>query len=193
MKRIAILLAMAPLAGCVSFGAKPPPSLLDLTATEQPRPGQQQDAATAKTITVQVPVVAQALATVRVPVQATPTSIAYLKAAQWVEPPARLFARLLADTLAARTGRVVLSPAQSFADPGARLSGELRAFGIDAASSRAVVTLDATLVRADGGAVEKKRFAAAVPLARIEAGEAARALNQGANQVAAAVADWVGR
>ncbi len=39
MKRLAIFLAALPLAGCVSFAAKPPPSLLDLTAAEQVKPG----------------------------------------------------------------------------------------------------------------------------------------------------------
>ncbi|WP_298674474.1 ABC-type transport auxiliary lipoprotein family protein [uncultured Sphingomonas sp.] len=193
MKRFAIFLAVLPLAGCVSFGAKPPPSLLDLTAADQVKPGQEQDAASAGTITIHVPAVPQALATARVPVQATPTSIAYVKGAQWVEPPQRLFARLLSDTVAARTGRVVLGAAQSFGDPGARLSGELRAFGIDAASSSAIVTFDATLVRAEGGKVEKQRFEARVPVAVIDAASAGRALNQGANQVAAQVADWVGK
>ncbi|WEK44081.1 MAG: ABC-type transport auxiliary lipoprotein family protein [Candidatus Sphingomonas colombiensis] len=193
MKRFAIFLAVLPLAACVSFGSKPPPSLLDLTATEQMKAGQEQDAASAKTITIQVPVVPQALATARVPVQSTPTSIAYVKDAQWVEAPQRLFARLLSDTVAARTGRVVLGAAQSFGDPGARLSGELRSFGIDAASSSAIVTFDAALVRGDGGKVEKQRFEARVPIAAIDAASAGRALNQGANQVAAAVADWVGK
>ena len=76
-----------------------------------------------------MPAVPQELATARVPVQATATTIAYVKDALWVEPPARLFARLLVDTIAARTGRVVLSTAQSLSDPGARLAGELRNFG----------------------------------------------------------------
>ena len=188
-----IFLAALPLAGCISFGAKPPPSLLDLTSTEQAAPGQTQDAATAKTIFIQTPSVPQALSTARVPVQATPTSIAYIKDAQWVEPPQRLFARLLADTMTARSGRVVLDAGQAFGDNGARLSGELRNFGIDAASSSAIVTFDAALVRAEGSKVEKQRFEAKVPVSRIDAASAGRALNRGANQVAAAVADWVGK
>lgn len=193
MKRLAILLAALPLAGCISFGAKAPPSLLDLTATEQVGPGQQQDAASAKTIAITVPVVPQALSTARVPVQSTPTSVAYVKDAQWVEAPQRLFARLLSDTVGARTGRVVLGAAQSFGDPGARLGGELRNFGIDAASSSAIVTFDASLVRGEGDKVEKQRFEARVPVARIDAVSSGQALNKGANQVAAQVADWVGK
>lgn len=193
MKKLLISLAALPLAGCISFGAKPPEALLSLTAAEQVPVGQAQSSAGARAITIQVPVVPQALATNRVPVQATATDIAYVKDAQWVEPPSRLFARLLSDTVAVRTGRVVMSGAQSLADPGARLAGELRSFGVDAASSSAVVTYDAALVRDQGGALEKRRFEARVPVSAIQSGPVGIALNQAANQVAGEVADWVGR
>lgn len=193
MKKLLIGLAALPLAGCLSFGGKTPDTLLSLTAAQQVTVGQAQSSAGARTITVQVPSVPQALANNRVPVQATATDIAYVKDAQWIEPPARQFARVLSDTVAARTGRVVLSGAQSLADPGARLAGELRMFGVDAAASSAVVTYDAALVRDEGGALEKRRFEARVPVSAIEAGPVGVALNQAANQVAGEVADWVGR
>jgi cholesterol transport system auxiliary component len=193
MKKLLIGLAALPLSGCISFGAKPPASLLSLTATEQAAVGQAQSSAGARTVSVQVPTVPQALANNRVPVQASATDIAYVKEAFWVEPPARLFARLLSDTVGARTGRVVLTGAQSLADPGARLSGELRMFGVDAASATAVVTYDAALIRDEGGPLEKRRFEARVPLATIEAAPVGVALNQAANTVAGEVADWIGR
>ena len=193
MKKLLISLALLPLAGCVSFGAKPPESLLSLTATEQVAVGQAQSSAGARTVSIQVPAVPQALANNRIPVQASATDIAYVKDAQWVEPPARQFARLLSDTVTARTGRVVLSGAQSLADPGARLAGELRMFGVDAATSAAVVTYDAALVRDEGGALEKRRFEARVPVSAIEPAPVGAALNQAANQVASEVADWIGR
>jgi cholesterol transport system auxiliary component len=181
------------LTGCISFGAAPPPSLLTLTPDTPVPVGQPQSSAGAKSITVSVPTTPQSLAAARVPVQATPTTLAYVKDAVWAEPPARLFARLMADTLTARTGRVVLSTAQSISDPGARLGGELRNFGLDATARVAIVTFDASLVRADATAVEKRRFEARVPVATIDAAAAGPALNQAANQVAGEVADWVGR
>lgn len=193
MKKLLIGLVALPLAGCISFGAKPPEALLSLSATEQVPVGQAQSSAGARTITIQVPNVPQALATNRVPVQASATDIAYVKDAQWVEPPARQFARLLSDTVTARTGRVVMSGAQSLADPGARLAGELRMVGVDAGAREAVVTYDAALVRDEGGALEKRRFEARVPVSVIETGPVGVALNQAANQVAGEVADWVGR
>jgi cholesterol transport system auxiliary component len=193
MKTPLILIALLPLAGCISFGAKPPPTLLTLTSASSVPVGQNQDSATAKSITIQVPVVPQSLATARVPVQATPTTIAYVADAQWAEPPARLFARLVSDTVAARTGLVVLSTAQSIGDPGGLLGGELRTFGLDAATREAVVTFDASLTRVGKTSVEKHRFEARVPVSAIDAPSAAAGINQAANQVATQVADWIGR
>lgn len=190
---LAIFALAMPLVACISFGAKPPPSLLTLTSEAAVPVGQQVSSATAKSITVLVPVVPQTLATARVPVQATATTVAYIPQAVWVEPPARLFARLLSDTVAVRTGRVVLSTAQSISDPGGRLSGELRAFGLDATTREAVATFDASMIREGGTTVEKRRFEARVTVAAIDAPSAGPALNQAANQVAVQVADWVGR
>lgn len=186
------------LSGCIKFGAEPPASLLNLTPTSPIAVGTSISSATARSITLTVPSVSQELAVSRVPVRSSDTSVAYLKDAQWVEAPNRLFARLMSDTITARTGRVVLSLRQSLSDPGARLGGELRNFGIDATTNEAVVTFDATLVR-DSDArsasqnFEKRRFEARVPLTAIEASAAGVALNTAANQVAAQVADWVGR
>ena len=193
MKKILIALAVLPLAGCISFGAKPPSALLTLSSAEQVPVGQTQSSAGARTVTIQVPTVPQALANNRVPVRASATEIAYIKDAQWAELPARQFARVLSDTVSARTGRVVLSGAQSLAEPGAQLAGQLSWFGVDAASRNAVVTFDAALVRDEGGALEKRRFEARVPVLEIEAAPVGVALNQAANQVAGEVADWLGR
>lgn len=192
-RTILTLAAAAMLAGCISFGAEPPPALLTLTADAAVPVGQPQSSASARSITISVPATPQALAAARVPVQATPTTLAYLKEAVWAEPPARLFARLLADTMTARSGLVVLSTAQSISDPGARLGGELRNFGLDATARVAIVTYDASLVRTGATTVDKRRFEARVPVATIDAAAAGPALNQAANQVATEVADWVGR
>ncbi|MES1974353.1 MAG: ABC-type transport auxiliary lipoprotein family protein [Pseudomonadota bacterium] len=187
------LTALAPLAACVSFSAKPPPSLLTISSAASVPAGQTRSSADVPTITIMVPAVSQALATTRVPVQTSATDLAYIANAQWVEPPARLFARLLSDTVAAKTGRVVLSTTQSIADPGARLTGELRAFGVEAGSNQAVVVFDAALMRQQGNVIEKRRFEARVPVSEIAAGPAGVSINEAANQVAGEVADWVGR
>ena len=192
MKTKLLLLAAAlPLAGCISFGAKPPPSLLTLDATSTPAVGADQNSAKTRSITIQVPSTPTAIAGGRVPVQATPTTIAYVKDALWAEPPARLFARLLSDTVSARSNMVVLSTVQSIADPSATLAGELRRFGLDATTREAVVTYDASLTRAGKETVEKRRFEARVPVTAIDAASAGPAISQAANQVAVEVAAWV--
>lgn len=195
MNRAALLICTAtlPLAGCVSFGAKPPKSLLVLTSSAMVPVGQVRDSATARTIVVDVPGSAAALATARVPVEVTPTTLAYVKDAQWSEPPARLFARLVSDTLAARTGRVVITPVQAVGEANDQLGGTLRRFGLDATGRQAVVAYDATLSRAGQSGTETRRFEAQVPVAAIDAESAGPALNQAANQVATQIADWVGR
>jgi cholesterol transport system auxiliary component len=183
-------LAMA-LTGCISFGAEPPDSMLTLTSTATRDAGAGRTVTSAEAITVMPPIVPQEIRTQRVPVRTGATQVAYLKDAMWVEMPSALFGRLLGETIAARTGRVVLDPAQFSLDPGVELSGQLQSFGIEANSSEAVVVYDAALARG-GGAVETRRFEARVPVGAIEAGSAGAALNQAANQIAVEVADWVG-
>lgn len=193
-RTLSLALALAlPLAGCISFGAKPPKSLLTLTSATPVPVGAVQDAGSAKSIVIDAPSVPQSLATARVPVQVTPTSLAYVPDAVWAEPPNRLFARLLSDTVTARTGRVVVTSVQAIGDPSAQLAGELRNFGIDAATRTAVVTYDAALTRAGASTIDKRRFEARVPVAAIDAPSSAVALNDAANQVAVQVADWIGR
>ncbi|MDB5681691.1 MAG: transporter [Sphingomonas bacterium] len=192
MKRYLPLVLALPLAGCLSFGGKPPKALLTLTPTTTLPVGSTQNSASARTVTIIVPVVPQSLAVARIPVT-TGGQVAYVTDAAWVEAPQRLFARLMSDTIAAKTGRVVLSTAQSFSDPGARLSGELRNFGVDGSTGEAVVTFDGALIRGpDASKVEKKRFEARVPITPIDYTTVGPALNQAANQVAGEVADWVG-
>lgn len=192
MRPLLLLLAL-PLAGCISFGAEPPPSLLTLESRAATPVGEVRRVEGAGAVTLLSFTTPQALATARVPVQSTPTTLAYVRDAQWAEPPARLFARLLGDTIGARTGRVVLTTGQTVADPGTRLGGELRNFGLDATTREGVVTFDAQLVRGEGQAVEKRRFEARVALGgEIGAATAAASLNEAANRVAAEVADWVG-
>jgi cholesterol transport system auxiliary component len=178
------------LAGCFSFGAKPPPTLMRLTADAQPAVASR-TGPTANAITVVPPSVAQELRTPRVPVRTGPTQVAYLKNAQWVEVPNNLFARLLTDTISARTGRVVLDPKQFTFDPGQQLTGTLQAFGLQADTMEAVVIYDAALARGSD-TVETRRFEARVPVTAIDAAAAPDALNRAANQVAAEVAAWVG-
>ena len=191
-RTLASLAAALPLAACISFGGKPPPTLLSLTPEASVAAGTTQQAGEANAIAVFVPTVPQALATMRLPVQVNANEIAYLKDAMWVDAPPKLFRALLAETIAAKTKRVVLDARSYALAPGARLSGSLDLFGLDAASGAVVVRYDAELVRKTGATLEARRFEARVPAGAQTGPAVAAALNRAANQVAGEVADWVG-
>jgi cholesterol transport system auxiliary component len=189
----ALALAVAmPLAGCISLGPKAPPYFLNLTAAEAPAAGAARTAGPGEAITLYVPTVPQELQTTRVPVRSGANAISYLKDAQWVESPARLFQQLLAATTDRRTGRLVLNPRQASLDPGQRILGDLERFGIDASPAQAVVVFEAMRQNRDGTRIEQRRFEARVPIAAVEPAAAGAGLNTAANQVAAQVADWIG-
>ncbi len=193
---LALLLSATLLSACVSFGGKAPASLITLSSASSIPGGTSQTLASADALSIAVPLAPQAIATNRVAVSTGGTAIAYVKDAQWAEPPARLFQRLLAETIGAKTGKTVLDPRQFASATGMQMSGQLRTFGIvvevdGAKSGEAVVIYDAALSRDRGQHVVTQRFEARVPVARIEAGSVAPALNRAANKVAADVAAWV--
>jgi cholesterol transport system auxiliary component len=179
------------LGACVSFGGKAPPSLLVLTPVNSVANGTTKSGASADALIVLLPEASRSLDTNRVPVQIDDSSIAYLKNAVWADKPSRLMQALLMETIAAKTGRLVLNETDAGGKASQYLSGGLLAFGIDAASSEAVVIYDAVkLVR--GQSVEKKRFEARQLVTAVEAAPAGVALNAAANDVAAQVSDWIG-
>ncbi len=192
MKRSLLLLAfMLPLAACVSFGEKPPASLMTLSATDQLPAGPARPLTGDNSIIVYPPTTSQMLANDRLAVRVSGTSIAYLGDARWSDQPSRLFADLLSDTIAARTDRVVIDRRQYALAPGARLSGKLEAFELDSAKGEAVVIYDAVLVTGEGKPPASRRFEARVKTTSEKPGPVGRALNDAANEVAGAVADWV--
>ncbi len=190
MKTRYLAIMLLPLAGCVSFGAKPPKQLMTLDATDKVALGVTRSASAGQTVTILSPTVPAAIAATRVPVYRGGMAIAYVKDALWIDTPARLFQRLLSETVAAKTGKIVLDVRQYTADPGVRVQGNLMMFGIDEASSAAVVTYEAVISRGTG--LESRRFEARVPVSIIDATTVGPALNEAANKVAVDVATWIG-
>ncbi len=172
-------------------GGSAPSSLLTLTASQAPPLGGPRSVAPEEAVTVIEPSVPEALEVNRIPVYVTPTSIQYLEDAQWVDTPSALFRHLLSETIAARTGRVVLDPRLYTQVPGTRITGQLHMFGLDPTRMEVVALFDATLTR--GTTVTSNRFEARVPVAAADTANVAPALNEAANRVAADVAAWVGR
>lgn len=192
MKQTRSLVALGAFLGLSACfgGAKTPPTLMTLSAAQARPAASTSNAAEGDAITVAVPNVARELETVRVPVHESEIAVAYLKNAQWVEPPAAMFARLVGETIAATSNRVVLDPRQFSLDPGTRLTGTLQRFGLDATRMEVVAIYDAALARQAGG-VTTRRFEARVPVAVADAATVSPALNQAANQIATEVAAWV--
>ncbi len=176
------------LSGCISLTPDPPPSLLVLTPTASAPAGV---LGNNTPIAIGEPDAPARLSVTRVPVQVDDSNIAYLQDAVWVEQPARLFRRLLAETIRVRGNRVVLDGGDLPPAGTAELNGMLREFGYDARTSSAIVRYDATR-RLDDGTLQSRRFEASVPGVLPEVGPVGTALNQAANQVAVEVADWVG-
>lgn len=188
----AALALILTLPGCISFGGKPPAQLLSLDAAQKVAPGTVRSAASGTSITVADPEAPKLLDTVRVPVRTTPTSLAYVTDVQWADTPRHLFQRLLSETIAATSNRIVLDPGQYSADAGQRLMGELVEFGLDEASNSAIVTFDAILAGPGGTAITRQRFTASVPVgAKITATSVGAPLNSAANKVATDVAAWL--
>lgn len=185
------VLAALSLSACVSLGEKPPAQLLLLSADARVAPGTERTDAQGKSITVIMPDTSKKLDTVRVPVQVSPTAVAYVQHARWVDTPRHMFQQLLTETIAASGKVMVLDPGQYSTDPGQRLLGELIDFGIDAQTNTAIVTYDATLAPGGGAVVKRKRFSASVPVGTIDAMSVGVPINQAANKVAADVAAWV--
>lgn len=178
------------LASCVSFGAKAPPSLLILTASQTVAAGTVKSGDLSAALVVLMPDVPRVLDTNRVPVQINSSSVAYLKDAVWSDKPARLMQLLLSETIAAKNGRLILSEVDAGGKAQQYLSGSVSEFGIDASRNEAIAVYDAVkLVR--GKQAEKRRFEARRPVSSIEPAAAGSALNLAANDIAGQVADWM--
>ncbi|WP_332819270.1 ABC-type transport auxiliary lipoprotein family protein [Sphingopyxis sp.] len=186
-------IAAASLSACIGLGGKTPPFLLTLDADAAPSAGTARTASEAATLTILIPTAPQKLRTTRIPVQQDDSSVAYVKDAQWVEAPQRLFQRLVSETVSARTSRVVLDEGQYLTAPGEQLAGQLMEFGVDARTNEAVVVYQAMLVSAGGKTVTQRRFEAREAIGTaVEAKPVGEALTRAANKVAIDVTGWIG-
>ncbi len=194
MRSLSLLagLPLLALAGCLSFGEKPPPELIRLTSAESAPAGTAAAVSAGSAVTVMVPASPAEIATTRVPVRSGDTALAYLKGAQWSDIPARLFRDLLAETIRARTGRPTLDGRDYHLAPGPRLMGRIEQFGLDAGSMQVVMVYDATIDRGENS-LETRRFEAHAPARNATEAGVAPGLNSVANQVAGQIVDWMGK
>jgi cholesterol transport system auxiliary component len=190
---VAVALGAVLLSGCVSIGGggEAPEQLFTLTPSASVAAGATAEGNLAGALAVTEPAVPQHLDVTRVPVQVSATSLAYLQDAFWVEKPARLFQRVLAETIRARGDRLVVSSGELEYGAQTQLDGELLAMDYDAQRSRVIVRYDAVL-RLPDGSIRTRRFESEVTGIAPEATAVGPALNRAANEVAAQVAQWVG-
>jgi len=189
---LAALLALAACGPLVQIGGNdtPPDALLTLRANVQNAEARPLDAS--RTLSILEPSVPGAIQTLRLPVTISDTGIQYLKAANWIEQPSKLFQQLLSDVVAARSGVTVLESGQSYVPAARRLSGQLLEFGLDVRGAPEVrVRYDALLTSRDGRPAAARRFEATRPVATQTPADVGAALNEAANAVANDVATWV--
>jgi cholesterol transport system auxiliary component len=179
------------LAGCISLGGEPPASLLTLSpeASAPVGPGVGGEASRPVIAVLMVGTPAK-LDVLRVPVAVSDTELAYLKEAYWVEKPARLFRRLLGETIRARGNAMVVDADDAVTVATVSLRGTLLDMGYEAQTSEAVVRFDAVRIDADGK-IATRRFEARETGVPAETRAVGAALNVAANRVAAEVAQWV--
>ena len=199
---LAVVAAVAGLAACgplvqIGGNAKAPASLLALRATATPPAGGTASSDARATVLVLVPAVPGMLQTLRLPVETSDTTIAYLTGATWAEQPNREFQRVLADTIQAR-GIPVLDPRQATASGGRILAGTLLDFSLDVRNPAAPVVrvrfdaaLTGTAAKGQVAVFAVRRFDASEPVASQNPTDVAIALNAAANRVAADVAAWI--
>ncbi len=196
IKASALGLGALALSACVSFGGvEPPESLLTLNSTAVAPAGTSASTGVSEddgAIAVLTPETPAKLNVLRVPVTVSETEIAYLQEAVWVEKPARLFRRLLGETLRARGTALVLDRDDTPKLAAQTLRGTLFDLGYDAQSSSVVVRFDAIRTSA-AGVVETRRFEASESGVLPETAFVGPALNRAANTVAGEVADWMAR
>ncbi len=185
------------LSGCVSLGGiEVPDSLLTLSPEATAPVGASAEAGDAgmkEAIAVLTPEVPAKLDVLRVPVNVSATEVAYIENAIWIEKPARLFRRVLGETIRASGGEnapLVLDSDDTPLRAGTFLRGTLMEMGYDASSGAVVVRYDAVRSDAEGGAVTR-RFEARETGVAADAVSVGPALNRAANKVASEVAEWV--
>ena len=178
------------LSGCLGLGGKAPKQLLSLSPTTSAQVGPVTSGSTTDAIVLMDPEADRSLEMLRVPVRVNASTIAYLQDIAWVEKPSRQFRGLLAETLRAKTSRLVVEDGDFDVVGRTMVTGRLLAMGYDAPTQSVVVRVE--LQRQEkAGAITSRRFEAVVPGIEAKAEPVAAALGQAANTVAGQVADWV--
>lgn len=187
---LVVLPLLLALPGCISLGGPPPESLLTLSPETRAPAGDGAVGADRPVIAVLNIDTPAKLDVLRVPVTVSDTELAYLQEAFWVEKPARLFRRLVGETIRARGVALVVDGDDTATLAMVTVRGTLIDMGYEAQGSAAVVRFDAVRLNAAGKVTGTRRFEARETGVPAEGRAVGAALNRAANRVAGEVADW---
>lgn len=175
----------------------PPPSLYALRSVEPDGAEASRDLPNPLLITP--PDTVAELRPPRIAVVTSLTGVSYLPGSRWVDPPARLMARLLEDRLRQSSSGIVLTPRQFEVGYNYRLNTRLTGFQVDARNGGHVarVEMEATLLTApspdapEQRVVGVRRFAAERELASVEPKHVTENLNTAANDAVTQLVNWL--
>src|SRR3978361_223013 len=100
------------LSGCISFGPKPPKTLLTLVPASTVTANTARQAGPGQTVTILYPTAPAAISVPRVPVYGGDGTISDVKGVAWNDTPSHLFQNMLSEVVAAKTGKVVVDVRQ---------------------------------------------------------------------------------
>ena len=186
LPRLCFVVCASVLAGACSSTA---PTTFDLTAPRQRVAG----SAIGGQVVVAEPTAIQTFEADRIIVKDPGGAVSFLGGAQWADRLPRLVqARLIQTFENSSRVRAVSRPGDGISAD-YRLNTELRAFQITSASREAVVEISAKVVSDKSGRIGAARvFTARVPVATIDAPNAAQALDKALSTVLLQIVRWVG-
>jgi cholesterol transport system auxiliary component len=186
LPRLWFVVCASVLAGACSSTA---PTTFDLTAPRQRVAG----SAIGGQVVVAEPTAIQTFEADRIIVKDPGGAVSFLGGAQWADRLPRLVqARLIQTFENSSRIRAVSRPGDGISAD-YRLNTELRAFQITSASKEAVVEISAKVVSDKTGRIGAARvFTARVPVATIDAPDAAQALDKALSTVLLQIVRWVG-
>ncbi len=161
----------------------------DLTAPRQVRAG---SSAVGQIVVAELAAV-QPLESDRIVVREASGAVSSVPGGQWADRLPRLVQSRLIQTFENSSGLRAVSRPGSGVTPDFQLTGELRAFQIDAASGQAVVEMSVKLVNDRSGRIATTRiFSGRVPVGTIDAANAAQALDRALAIVLRDIVRYVG-
>ena len=185
LRRCAPVLVLAALTGACSSG--PAPTTFDLSA-----PSSRIRGAAGVQVLVAEPAALQSLSTQQILVKDASGAISFLGGGQWADNLPRLIQTRLINTFENASQLRGVSRPSSGAVADAQLISELRRFEIATPGNEAVVEISAKIVSDQNGRIVNGRiFRARVPVAAVDAPNAARALDEALSVVMLDIVRWV--